>query len=176
MKQVSARKNLLYSASNKFIVLEKLLEGFKDKNTVVYTSSQKKANEIASKSSLRKAFHGGSSNPQILKDFKEGKLKVLTTCVKLEAGNISKNVSIAIRTYFTSQKRALQQVTGRILRFDDENEEKQGVVINQYINDFEYRGEKIYSQELVWLKKSLESSKFIEWITRIEEIEELHEN
>jgi len=175
MRQVSARKNLLYNASNKFVVLEQLLEGFKDKNTVVYSFSQKKANEIAAKSPLRKPFHGASSNPQILKDFREDRLKVLSLCKKGEAGQISDNVSVAIRTYFTSQKRSLLQITGRILRFDANNGEKQGIVINEYVDDFEYKGEKYFSQDLVWLKQSLEGSRFIEFVESIEEIEELYE-
>lgn len=176
MKQVNARKNLLYNAANKFKILEELLSAFEDRNTVVFTSSQKKANEIARISKYRAAYHGGNSHPQILKDFANGNLKVITTCIKLQSGQITDNVSVAIQTFFTSQVRALQQINGRILRFDENVENKTGILINLYVNDFEYQGEQYYSQDKVWLARSLVGSKFITYIESIEEIEELYEN
>lgn len=162
---MNKRKQLLYKSKAKYVALEQILELIKFRQTLVYVSTQKEAEEIARKSHLRGSYYGNKST-QVINDFDKERIHTLISVNKITEGQVTDNVEFVIRLNFTTKERAYLQSSGRAKRFDKNNPDKVGITINLIIKD---------SQDESWIKSQTKNEKFLLWIDSIEEIEELYE-
>ena len=163
---MNRRKQLLYKSKAKYEALEKILELIKFRQTLVYVSTQKEAEQIARKSHLRAAYYGNKSI-KIIEEFEKERIHTLVSCNKLIEGQVTDNVEFVIRLNFTTKERVYIQASGRAKRFDKNNPDKVGITINIIIKD---------SQDESWIKSQTKNERFLEWVDSIEEIVELYED
>lgn len=165
-KQVNARKNLLYKAASKKIVLEKLLQLTKEKQSITYVYTKQEAIDIAKKDAKYRKAYVGTTSSSVIQEFDRREISSLVSCAKLIQGQVTDNVEFIFRLVFNTKERIYEQSKGRSLRFDKQNPDKQAVIVNLISKD---------TQDVEWVSRQVKNERFLEWIESIEEIEELYE-
>lgn len=174
--EMGKRCRLYYNAENKINLANEILELIPStQKVVVFSSSKKNADIITKLGEGRQSYYSGRDSSDILKRFQSGQFPVLSVVKKCDEGDLDDEVSIGINLFHVSTQTSINQRLGRLCRKDKNNPNKIGFLISAYIDDFEYEGEKYYSNDLNWLKQSLKKSRFIYYVNSIEEIEELYE-
>ncbi len=164
-KQVNARKNLLYKAASKKVVLEKLLQLTKEKQSITYVYTKQEAIDIAKKDAKYRKAYVGTTSSSVIQEFDRREISSLVSCAKLIQGQVTDNVEFIFRLVFNTKERIYEQSKGRSLRFDKQNPDKQAVIVNLISEG---------TQDVEWVSRQVKNERFLEWVQNIKEIEELY--
>ena len=121
------------------------------------------------------AYHTGIRSKKqkalALEKIEKSEIRVISTVKALVVGFNVENLKIGINISQNRSKVTRQQKQGRISRKDYDDLDKMAIVINLYIEDFEYNGETVFSQEKRTIKENQKGTKPI-WIKNINQITE----
>jgi len=169
-KVVSQRKELLKGAKNKIYAILRLVKLHKDEKGIIFTHSQKFAEEINKKLPNSVVYTSKTPKSNLENFRKSNELKQIIVVGKATVGNMDNKLSYAIHVSFESKPLKAIQKRGRILSIDEENIKKSPKNYCLYVPSFTIGNETIESQELKWLKDSQKGQPFISYTT-IENIE-----
>lgn len=165
-KNISLRKELLYKASNKFKMVESLVNLFNNDYGVIFSMTKDYADLIQSKFSETCVIHhsGISKKNRIenLKNYSDGrtKIRLLSSAKTLDEGINLPRVKYAIIMASSSKPLQSTQRVGRILRISEDKDK--AYIIRLYVKD---------TKEESWIKTSQSKLKVIN-ISSIEELKE----
>ena len=165
-KALNERKQIIQNAQSKYTSILKVLEVMNELSlifckTVDFADALVKDNPrcIAyhSKLPIRKDKEGKTAKDRVFESFYAHKTPFLVSIDSLKEGLDIVSCQRAFRTAFTSNDLDTVQILGRIIRFDENNPNKQPIMANFFIDDFKLAGQLIESQEKVWLQNSLKN-------------------
>lgn len=165
-KNISLRKELLYKASNKFKMVESLVNLFNNDYGVIFSMTKDYADLIQSKFSETCVIHhsGISKKNRIenLKNYSDGrtKIRLLSSAKTLDEGVNLPRVKYAIIMASSSKPLQSTQRVGRILRISEDKDK--AYIIRLYAKN---------TKEESWIKTSQSKLKVIN-ISSIEELKE----
>lgn len=172
MQLIKQRSLLLYNAENKFKVLDKILEEEKQSAFIFFQSIStmdlmKRTDFIPFHSKLTKKQKKESmkdfltSNKHIgsIKSIGEG-FDIETECATLNVP--FKDVEVVINFGYNSTKTSRIQSNGRSQRINNQNLNKIARSYTLYVEDYQFAGETVYSQEKVWVKSRNKGLKFVQ--------------
>lgn len=169
IKAFPNKKTIIFSENSEFAdkVTERLGDICRSYHTKVVGRSEEQRIETVSKTGKVTVKYKQvkiSKNKvleETLKGFKEGKIRVISTVRKLDEGFDDAEIELVIMASYSSSKRQDTQRTGRGVRVDYKNKDKESIVINLYIEN---------SQEEKWLN---EKQKGKGGITNVKSVNEL---
>jgi superfamily II DNA or RNA helicase len=124
-KNISTRKELLYKASNKFKVLEEIVDIFNNKYGAIFSMTKQEADTVQEMLSDKCVSHhsGLSKKKRVdnLKQFSDGRTKktILSSAKTLDEGVTLPRISFAIILASSSKARQILQRAGRVVRLAD---------------------------------------------------------
>jgi superfamily II DNA or RNA helicase len=161
---IGMRKNIIYSAENKFKILTVLEKHFSSYG-IIFTQSKEAANKVSSILNNCLVHHSGfttKNRNEIIKTFSDGrtKEKILSTAMTLDEGVSLPRLQFAIILANTSKEKQFIQRVGRVVRL--EKGKKESIILRVYCKN---------TVEEQWIKKSQSSTKNI--FIRHSEIEKI---
>ena len=106
----------------------------------------------------------------VLAAFANGELNDVAVVNSLKMGYNNDKIRFLIRQGYTSKALDLTQFLGRLMRPDKDNPDKFSILINVYVNDFEWKGKMQMSQQKKWLVNALWGRNFVEWVDVVQQI------
>lgn len=163
------RANILYNAENKLQAATKLLAKVNEK-VFVFCRSIDFADKLATLDPLAVAYHNKSKNKsQIWDNFMLDITPHLVTVNKIKEGINVKEVRLALRTSSTSSDIDTEQIIGRVIRLDEDNPNKEAILVSFYMQPFRARGGEVYSQEKNWLVSAQKRERNPIWIDTLDQ-------
>ena len=161
-KSMAKRLELIDNAEKKVSSTTALLKLFNDHKAIVFSQSIDFANKVVESFGKKSAvFHSklkAKERKQVLEDFSNNKVSVLSTCKALNAGFNVPDCSLGICASGRSTKLDQVQRTGRVIRYVDG---KTAIFVNFYV---------INTQEKNYVSKRTEDLSNVYWIDSIHEI------
>lgn len=172
MQLIKQRSLLLYNAENKFKILDKILEE-ENKSTFIFFQSIstmeliKRTDFIPYHSKLSKKQRAENMRDFLTSNKHIGSIKSIGEGFDLETECSSlnvpfKDVEVVINFGYNSTKTSRVQSNGRSQRINIQNLDKIARSYTLYVDDFQFAGETILSQELVWVKKRNKGLKYVQ--------------
>lgn len=163
---IDSRKNVLYNAENKNVVLREMLPYINEK-CMVFTKSIEDAERMAHEDILGIAYHSKLKKKErdaALEAFMNNLYPRIYSINGLKEGvDVPPDCRLIIRKAYEKNERDTIQITGRAARFDENNLEKESFLINFYVRNFEARGRQVESKELYWLTQNQKSEYNVIW-------------
>lgn len=165
-KALNERKQIIQNAQSKYTSILKVLEVMNELS-LIFCKTTDFADDLVkdnprciayhSKLPIRKDKEGKTAKDRVFESFYSNKTPFLVSIDSLKEGLDIVSCQRAFRTAFTSNDLDTVQILGRIIRFDENNPNKQPIMANFFIDDFKLGGQLIESQEKVWLQNSLKN-------------------
>lgn len=172
-KAINTRKSVVHNCANKYNVTLELLNIIKEK-TLVFCGSIDFSNLIESVDNYAIAYHSKLSAKEkksVLEQFHSNRKPHLISIKALNEGFDVPDCQRAIRTTYNSNEVDFIQQLGRVIRFDENNPDKQPMMINLYVEDFMIGNTLVESQEKKWLYSSLNNQQ--SEVIKLEELKEI---
>ena len=161
---------------NKFKAVKFLIDFFlkQDKKIIVFCPNIEIA-DLLEEATGAVAYHSkirAKRRVQILEELKQSVIKCVITCKSLDEGYDLHDLSVGINFGFTSKSRQSIQRTGRLLRIDENNPDKVGIMVNLYCAAFVWEGKDVTPHDKNKLVKAQENQ-IVKWVELKELVNEL---
>ena len=170
------QKSIVQNSENKIATTIEFCKKLKGERILIFCSTTVTADKLALK--LRKegvsavSFHSKMSTKDIgetLDKFYAGVIDVLISIGKIKEGFTVKDVKYGLRMSYTGSKIDATQITGRILSFNEEDENKESLLVNLYVDSFIYNDEEIPSIEVQALENAYKGFD-IDWVADLDSV------
>jgi superfamily II DNA or RNA helicase len=160
------RKQILYNASNKEVILKEMLQYVSEK-AMIFCKSIDYVKKLVEDDLYGVQYHSKlkkSERTAALESFFSNLYPRIYSVDGLKEGvDVPPDCRLVFRMAYEKNERDTTQITGRASRFDENNLEKESFMFNFYVRNFMARGKEVQSKELDWLKSNQKSEYNVIW-------------
>jgi len=158
---------ILETANNKIKTIDEIVNRFNSKG-IIFTTRKDTCDKIVNINNNVVAYYSGSDS-DILKDFKINNKKAIVSVNKISRGFTESGISYAINSNYNSTSNGYIQKISRALSLDENNQDKNSIIINLYCKDFVMNGQLVESKDVKKLIKA-QNNQMVYYIDNINDI------